>query len=393
MKNFSLLILMVICALQLVAQDVGVKNVFVLDKTGSPVSGDSIVLNDTVQLAVDFHNFGSGLIGTNDSVAIGLSASGLFVGNFGLFPVAVNIVPGQTKQLIMKKDLTFPIMGTAKVCAWTTYNPNGGDPNKTNDTACKTFTVWSPTGVLVSSFSPASGYRGTEITINGNNFSPTAANNIVRIGTIKATIVSATATEIKATIPQNATSNFISVETGGKTSISSNQFDVIIPEINSFAPGKGKPGDTVKIEGKNILSQPKVEFNGLSATVTKHANDSVWAIVPNNATSGKVKYDFTITQIESKTDFLVTDSAGNVLNIVNVAPANQNINFFNNTIKYTTAQAETMVEMNIIDLTGNLVLKTEKSVENGEVEYDISHLNAGIFIAIIGKSYLKFVKD
>ncbi|MBL0356736.1 MAG: IPT/TIG domain-containing protein [Chitinophagaceae bacterium] len=41
-------------------------------------------------------------------------------------------------------------------------------------------TLWAQPGI--SSFSPASGPVGTMITINGTNFDPVAANNIVFLG-------------------------------------------------------------------------------------------------------------------------------------------------------------------------------------------------------------------
>ncbi|MBX2895693.1 MAG: VCBS repeat-containing protein [Cyclobacteriaceae bacterium] len=57
---------------------------------------------------------------------------------------------------------------------------------------------------VVTSFSLLSGIPGASVTINGNNFGATAAQNAVFFGTTKATIVSGTATQLVVTIPAGA---------------------------------------------------------------------------------------------------------------------------------------------------------------------------------------------
>jgi gliding motility-associated-like protein len=56
----------------------------------------------------------------------------------------------------------------------------------------------------VTSFSPLSGIPGASVTINGNNFGATAAQNAVFFGTTKATITSGNATQLVVTIPAGA---------------------------------------------------------------------------------------------------------------------------------------------------------------------------------------------
>jgi gliding motility-associated-like protein len=53
----------------------------------------------------------------------------------------------------------------------------------------------------ISSFTPTSGVVGATVTINGTGFNTTAANNIVYFGGVKATVSSATATQIVVTVP------------------------------------------------------------------------------------------------------------------------------------------------------------------------------------------------
>ena len=57
------------------------------------------------------------------------------------------------------------------------------------------------TGVTISSFYPGSGPVGTEVTINGNFFSSSPTDNIVYLGSVRATVLSATQTSLLVSVP------------------------------------------------------------------------------------------------------------------------------------------------------------------------------------------------
>lgn len=57
----------------------------------------------------------------------------------------------------------------------------------------------------VTSFSPASGVPGTTVTITGNNFNSTAAQNKVYFGAVAASVTTATASQLVVTLPPGAT--------------------------------------------------------------------------------------------------------------------------------------------------------------------------------------------
>ncbi|MBO6533440.1 MAG: BspA family leucine-rich repeat surface protein [Muricauda sp.] len=78
----------------------------------------------------------------------------------------------------------------------------------------------------IANFTPESGPVGTEITINGTNFSTTVASNTVKIGTATATVTAATATQLKATVPTGATTAKVTVTVGGNTATSTKDFTV-----------------------------------------------------------------------------------------------------------------------------------------------------------------------
>ncbi len=92
------------------------------------------------------------------------------------------------------------------------------------DDASSPSTTATPT---ITDLSPNYGPVGWEFTITGTNFSTTATENTVKIGTVTATIVgNTTTTSIKATVPTGATTEKVSVTVGGKTGTSSENFIV-----------------------------------------------------------------------------------------------------------------------------------------------------------------------
>ena len=73
----------------------------------------------------------------------------------------------------------------------------------------------------ITSFSPTSAAVGDTVTITGSGFSTTAANNIVYFGGVRATVSSATPTQLVVTVPSGAKDEPITVTANGKTGESS----------------------------------------------------------------------------------------------------------------------------------------------------------------------------
>lgn len=82
---------------------------------------------------------------------------------------------------------------------------------------------------VITSFSPVSGPVGATVTINGSNFSLTAANNIVWFGGVKAAVLSATANTLTVTVPDGATPQPISVTANNLTTSSKTAFNMSFP--------------------------------------------------------------------------------------------------------------------------------------------------------------------
>jgi hypothetical protein len=85
--------------------------------------------------------------------------------------------------------------------------------------------VMSSCAPKIISFVPKEGREGTEVTIKGERFKPTAADNTVRFGSVQATqILSAAANQLVAKVPANAKTGLISVRTNNGTGNSDRNF-------------------------------------------------------------------------------------------------------------------------------------------------------------------------
>jgi hypothetical protein len=75
-------------------------------------------------------------------------------------------------------------------------------------------------------FSPKSGKAGDEVTITGTSFGAATDLNVVKFNGVTATVSTATATELKVTVPAGATTGKIAVETAGQTATSTEDFGI-----------------------------------------------------------------------------------------------------------------------------------------------------------------------
>ncbi|PYS03977.1 MAG: hypothetical protein DMG16_04080, partial [Acidobacteria bacterium] len=105
-------------------------------------------------------------------------------------------------------------------------------------TSGSNFTTINPP--TITSFAPASGSAGTNVTISGTNLTGATA---VQFNGVSANFTVNSATAIQATVPANATSGPISVTTPAGMAISGSSFTVINPPtITSFTPTMGPAG-------------------------------------------------------------------------------------------------------------------------------------------------------
>src|SRR5262249_54030176 len=128
---------------------------------------------------------------------------------------------------------------------------------------------------IVATFLPASGHIGTQVTISGTGFDPDPGDNTVTFGGVPASVSSATASMLVATVPSGAPTGPVSVTVNGVTGTSSNSFVVLRPSIVGFSPGVANPGNAVTVIGSSFNLVPgstSLAVGGTAVTVTSLSN-------------------------------------------------------------------------------------------------------------------------
>lgn len=139
---------------------------------------------------------------------------------------------------------------------------------------------------VITSFAPESGEPGDNITITGTDLG--GATSVTFNGT-EATIVSNTATEVVATIPEGATTGKVAVRTEGGLGVSSGDLTVIVVgavTVSSVTPASAQAGENVVITGTEMSTVSSVKVGETEATIVGTTDTSVEITIPDGAEAG-----------------------------------------------------------------------------------------------------------
>jgi IPT/TIG domain len=158
---------------------------------------------------------------------------------------------------------------------------------------------------VISSFSPAGGVAGANVTLTGTHF--TGATAVKFNGTAATTFTVNTDGQIVAAVPAGAATGKISVTNATSTGTSVANFTVIVtPSIALFTPSNGAVGSTVTLTGAGFTGTTGVTFNGTPATAFSVDLDlQITATVPAGATTGKIAVTNPAGTATSLTDYTV----------------------------------------------------------------------------------------
>jgi large repetitive protein len=139
------------------------------------------------------------------------------------------------------------------------------------------FIVLQPPQVV--SFSPGSGGPGTQVTIQGANFTQ---GTVVYFGNLACPIVRRAPNQIMIAIPNNAQGqDFFTIEEAGMRARSPVQFQVIPPlSITSFAPNAGPAGTQVTIVGRSFSPSVQVSYGQTPVRIVNHQPTAITVLVP-----------------------------------------------------------------------------------------------------------------
>jgi hypothetical protein len=146
------------------------------------------------------------------------------------------------------------------------------------------FTIANP---QIISISPTSGVVGTQITITGTGFGPTAGTATVN-GT-NATVQSWNDAQVVATVAPGTTTGGVRIVNAGVTS-NAVTFSMPNPQITNISPTVGTIGTQITITGTGFgATSGTASVNGMNATIQSWSDTQVVASVATGTTSGGVQ--------------------------------------------------------------------------------------------------------
>ncbi|HLZ16578.1 MAG TPA: IPT/TIG domain-containing protein, partial [Cyclobacteriaceae bacterium] len=195
----------------------------------------------------------------------------------------------------------------------------------------------TPNSPSITSFSPSQNVTGANVMINGVNFDPIDANNIVTFGssTTSATVVAASSTQLTVTVPASTAAGtyaiHVAVKQNSETSAVANSatnFSVLpnTPTITGFTPAQSSSGSTLVITGTNFsstMASNNVTFGSISATVTAASTTQLSVTVPQGLSFGS-SYLISVSETENGQTSAIGNSSSNfnlAASISDISPA------------------------------------------------------------------------
>jgi len=187
----------------------------------------------------------------------------------------------------------------------------------------------APIGLTIFNFTPLQGGPLTAVTILGQGFSPTSSANTVLFNGAPATVTSATATTLVATVPFGATSGPITVKVGASTTISSVGFVVEpIPVISSISPRNAVANTafTIFVTGASFtgstfsfqpaFTPPLITIGSVS--INTDGTGATIGVTTSTTAHGK----FTLTATNASGSSSPFPTSANSLSVVNASASN-----------------------------------------------------------------------
>ncbi|QQP98384.1 IPT/TIG domain-containing protein [Lysobacter enzymogenes] len=178
--------------------------------------------------------------------------------------------------------------------------------------------------VAVFSFVPARGATGVAVTIQGQGFSTTAGDNVVRFSGVAATVTSATLTELKVTVPAGASTGPLTVTVGTQTVSGPADFvvdeDAQPPQITSVSPLIGVAGTQVTVTGQRLYPAPDLTRVLLGDRIAVPGTSSQTQLtfpVPVRAGSGRITVSTPYGSAQSADEFVVVPAGVAAADVVN----------------------------------------------------------------------------
>ncbi|UPG91455.1 IPT/TIG domain-containing protein [Luteibacter aegosomaticola] len=175
----------------------------------------------------------------------------------------------------------------------------------------------------IFAMTPSHGTVDTPVSIRGQGFESVAANNTVQFNGVPATVSSATANELKVTVPYAATTGPVTVSVGSRTAASDTPFTVdetgLPPVIGQVSPDIAVVGTSIGIDGSHLYPIPgktSLRIGGRSLDIGQGTtNQHLAAVLPPSASSGRVSVQTPYGTAESVQSVLVVPAGIDPANV------------------------------------------------------------------------------
>lgn len=151
------------------------------------------------------------------------------------------------------------------------------------------------TDLAVFTFAPGRGGTGREVKIRGRGFAATPGANQVSFNGTVATVLEASATELRAVVPAGASTGPIAVVAAGRSAASVQNFVVDenthAPVVTGIAPLAVTAGDTIAVSGQRLMpvaGQTTFKLNGRPVSPDSLSDAQATLRIPTGASSGKI---------------------------------------------------------------------------------------------------------
>ena len=161
---------------------------------------------------------------------------------------------------------------------------------------------------------PNAGRAGTVVSVFGAGFSATPADDVVRFGSVAATVTAATTTKLTVTVPAGVATGTVTVTVAGVTATSDSSFSVLPagPAIGSVTPLKARSGDVLTIAGSGFdtdRTRDVVWIGTAAAVVTAATATQLKVVVPPGLPQGQVSVTTAYGSVSSVNRFYAIPSA------------------------------------------------------------------------------------
>lgn len=204
----------------------------------------------------------------------------------------------------------------------------------------------------ITGLSAVNGKIGSSVTLTGVNFDPNGANDVVKFGSVTATVTAASETSLTVTVPaETSGTQNITVTIGSQTSAGTFGFD-IVPTLSALSPSSGGSGTSVVLTGTGFdavtPANNLVKFGSASATVTAATATSLTVTVPVLTLGTSYPVSVTVgSQTSSEAqNFSVkpgivslSSTSGLVGNSLTITGTNFDAEATNNTVNFGSTQA------------------------------------------------------